>query len=69
MESAGIFKYLYEKYGLQKLKQLRLNGFDQFEMIYGFSVFKLEKDWNSMISEVPVPQEIDWAKFLKEGCG
>jgi hypothetical protein len=69
MESAGIFKYLCEKYGLQKLKQLRLNGFDKFEMIYGFSVFKLEKEWNSMISEVPVPQEIDWAKFLKEGCG
>jgi hypothetical protein len=69
LESAGIFKYLYEKYGIQKLKQLRLKGFDQFENIYGFSVIQLENEWRSMISTVPVPTEIDWAKLLKQGCG
>lgn len=68
LQGAGIFKYLYEKYGIEKLKLLRLSGFDQFESIYGFSINEFEKDWLDYISTIPVPDTIDYDRFLKEGC-
>ncbi len=69
LESAAIFKYLYEKYGIPKLKQLRTEGFEKFESIYGFPLARLEKEWNEMISGVKIPTDVDWNKLLEEGCG
>ena len=69
LESAAIFKYLYEKYGIPKLKRLRTEGFEKFKEIYGFSLFRLEKEWNEMINGVNIPKDIDWNKLLEEGCG
>lgn len=68
IQSAGIFKYLYEKYGVEKMKQLWTDGFENFNTIYGFSVKQLEKDWLNFIKSVPVPNEFD-IKKLEEGCG
>ena len=68
LEGAGIFKYLYEKYGIEKLKRLRLSGFEQFQSIYGITIHQFEKDWLDFISTVPVPDTIDFDRFLKEGC-
>lgn len=68
IQSAGIFKYLYEKYGVEKMKLLWLNGFENFESIYGFSVRQLETEWLNFIKTVPIPKDFDIDK-LKEGCG
>jgi hypothetical protein len=68
IQSAGIFKYLYEKYGVEKIKVLWTNGFENFNMIYGFSVEKLETDWLNFIKTIPIPKDFDINK-LKEGCG
>jgi hypothetical protein len=69
LESAAIFKYLYETYGIPKLKRLRTEGFGSFEAIYGFPAGRLEKEWNELISRVKIPRDIDWSRLLKEGCG
>lgn len=68
IESAGIFKYLYEKYGPDKMKQLWVQGFEALETIYGLSLRQLEKDWLEFIKTIPVPEDFDIGK-LDQGCG
>jgi hypothetical protein len=69
IQSAGIFKYLYEKYGVTKLKLLWTKGFDGFQDIYGFSTEQLEKDWLDAIKKVPVPKNINVDMLMANGCG
>lgn len=68
IESAGFFKYLYEKYGEEKMKSLWIQGFEAFDSIYGFPVEQLETDWLHFIKTVPIPVDFDINK-LSEGCG
>jgi hypothetical protein len=68
LQSAGVFKYLYEKYGVDKMKLLWTGGFDKFESIYGITVQQLETDWLDYLKTVPIPKDFDSSK-LKEGCG
>ncbi len=68
IQSAGIFKYLYEKYGVSKMKLLWTQGFESFQDIYGFSINQLEEDWLAFISTIPIPKGFDISK-LDEGCG
>lgn len=68
IQSAGIFKYLYEKYGAEKMKLLWTGGFENFKTIYGFSIKQLETDWLNFVKTVPIPKDFDINK-LNEGCG
>ncbi len=68
LQSAGVFKYLYEKYGIEKMKALWKAGFEGFEGIYGFPVSQLEKDWLDYMRTVPLPEGFDFGAF-NEGCG
>ena len=68
LQSAGVFKYLYEQYGLEKMKLLWTRGFGDFDTIYGFPVEKLEAEWIDFLKSVPIPHDFDIHK-LKEGCG
>lgn len=68
IQSAGIFKYLYEKYGVEKMKKLWVEGFEKFPVIYGLPIKQLEADWLNFIITIPVPADFD-ANQLKEGCG
>lgn len=68
IQSAGIFKYLYEKYGVEKIKCLWKDGFEHFTSIYGFTLEQLESDWFKCIENVPIPTDFD-IQTLKEGCG
>ena len=68
IQSAGIFKYLYEKYGVEKMKLLWTGGFENFKSIYGLSIEQLETDWLNFIKTVPIPKDFDINK-LKDGCG
>lgn len=61
-EGASAFKFLYEKYGIQKLKQLWLDGFEKFETIYGQSTQNFEKEWKAYIAAINVPPNFDWEK-------
>ncbi|UPT66892.1 MAG: hypothetical protein M0D57_21095 [Sphingobacteriales bacterium JAD_PAG50586_3] len=69
LQSAGIVKYLYESYGVDKLKLLWLQGFDKFQAIYGFSLAQLDKDWKKHIATTPIPKDFDWNKLNTQGCG
>jgi hypothetical protein len=68
LQSGCVFKYLYEKYGVEKMKLLWIGGFEKFESIYGFSIHQLETDWLDFIKTTPIPIDFDINK-LKEGCG
>ncbi len=68
LQSAGIFKYLYENYGLFKMRRLWLEGFAHFETIYGFSIKRLQTDWRTFLQTVTIPKDFDATK-LKDGCG
>lgn len=67
-ESGAIFKYLYEKYGVAKMKQLWIKGFASFESIYGISLEQLEKEWTDFIGTIQVPVNIDWEDISTNGC-
>ena len=69
LQSAGIFKYLYETYGRAKMQQLWLAGFGSFARIYGFSLARLAREWRAFIEKTPIPPQVDWAKVSREGCG
>lgn len=66
---AGIYKYLWEKYGTQKLRQLWQQGFDNFEKIYGLKPERFEKEWQDYIKTIPAPANIDYDMLMREGCG
>lgn len=69
LQSAGIFKYLYERYGLDRLRKLWTAGFDAFGEIYGFPVSELERAWKEYLETVEPPAAIDWQMLLEHGCG
>lgn len=69
MQSAGVFKYLYEHYGVARMKQLWVQGFEQFESIYGISLEQFEKEWLAFVKKTVVPPGIDWDRLTDEGCG
>jgi hypothetical protein len=69
LHAAGIFKYLYENFGIEKMQKLWTKGFDDFEQIYSFPVEQLEKEWLEYIKNIPVPQNIDEKTLLRDGCG
>ena len=67
-ESAAIFKYLYEKYGPEKMKQLWVKGFDAFESIYEIPLSQFEKEWTDYILTIPTPKNVDWENLSRNGC-
>ncbi len=69
LESAAIFKYLYEQYGIRKMKRLWVEGFTKFENIYGFSISQLENEWMLFISKIAPPANMDWNMLMDNGCG
>ena len=68
LQSAGVFKYLFEQYGLEKMKLLWISGFDDFKDIYGFTIERFETEWIDFLKTVSIPDGFDINK-LKEGCG
>lgn len=69
LQSASIFKFLYEKYGIEKMKILWKDGFQNFEKIYGISIGDLEKNWLEYINSIDTKEDLDINKLLEEGCG
>jgi hypothetical protein len=69
LQSAALFKYLYEQYGVDKMRLLWQNGFGRFQAIYGFPLPRLEKEWKDYIRKTAPPKDMDWEKVSKEGCG
>ena len=69
IESAAIFKYLYEKYGPEKVKALWIKGFSGFKSIYGISTEEFEKEWLNYIKSITPPEDIDLNNLLNNGCG
>jgi hypothetical protein len=68
IQSAGYFKYLYENYGVSKMRQLWKTGFENFEYIYGFSVKEFDKKWRSSIEKIELPKNFDATKSMEDGC-
>jgi len=68
LQSAFVFRYLYENYGMAKMKRLWYHGFDCFETIYGFSQNDLDEKIKIEIEKVK-PEPVDWERLMDFGCG
>ena len=51
------------------MQKLWIQGFDNFQNIYGISITELEKEWTTFISTIEPPKEIDCNLLMDEGCG
>lgn len=69
LQSASIFKYLYESHGPERLRRIWTEGFGAFEAIYGYPVTTLEQRWIEHLLTVPPPADLDWKRLMSEGCG
>ncbi len=68
LQAGGVFKYLLEHYGIDRVQQLWSKGFDAFETIYGFSLAELEKQWLATINAITPPNDVDWDTLFEKGC-
>lgn len=68
LESAYIFKYLYENYGKEKMQELWQRGFSELESIYGFDLMQLEREIGEELQNTKY-QEVDWQELMEKGCG
>ena len=67
-QSAYIVGYLYNNYGVEKLKTLWQSGTEQFEKIYGLSFEQITTNISDELNKkYPVPIQFDWETFCK-GC-
>lgn len=69
LQSASIFKYLYEKYGIEKMEIIWKDGFQNFEKTFGISTEEFEKNWLEFINTIEAKEDLDINKLLEEGCG
>lgn len=67
-QSAGIFKYLYETYGVEKMEKLWKMGFESFENIYGITIETFELQWTQYIRSLKLPKSAQWEEILTQGC-
>lgn len=67
-QSAYIVEHLITNYSLEQFKNLWINGFENFEKIYGvpYSIVKTDLE-KAVIEKYPIAPEIDFEKFIK-GC-
>ncbi|MCF8240575.1 MAG: hypothetical protein K9J16_04250 [Melioribacteraceae bacterium] len=68
LESAFIFRFLFEKFGMEKIKKLWVGGFQQFEEIYGFSIPQLNSYISKEMKNIE-NQEVNWEELMNKGCG
>ncbi len=69
LQSAGYFKYLYEQYGVDKMKLLWTEGFESFEDIYDLTLEELDRNFKSQIPGTLIPDNFDEELILTTGCG
>ena len=69
LQSAGYFKYLYETYGVEKMKKLWNDGFDSFESIYGITIEELDNQFRTNLTSISIPDDFDEDLILQTGCG
>jgi hypothetical protein len=68
LQSALIFKYLYENYGLNKIEELWKNGFEKFSEIYGFDYNNLKDTLTKLIINSD-SENVNWNELMQKGCG
>lgn len=70
LESASLFKYIYENYGWEKITDLWKNEPDKLPEILGKSYKDLERDWRGHLSTIDISKvDINWDELLEKGCG
>jgi hypothetical protein len=68
LQSAGFFKYLYEKYGPGKMKVLWTSGFENVQDLFGKELVKLEEEYREYLKQIPVPADFQ-ESMIEKGCG
>lgn len=68
LQSAGIFMYIYDRFGSEKTKALWREGFEKIEVLLGVSVEGLQKDYREYLKHVTIPEGFS-DTILEKGCG
>ncbi len=68
LQSELNFKYLYENYGLDKIKDLWKNGIAKFSEIYNFDYDDLKDRLIKLIHNAD-SENVDWNELMQKGCG
>jgi hypothetical protein len=68
LQSAGFYKYLYEKYGPEKMKVLWTSGFENIKNIFGKELGSLEGEYREYLRQIPVPADFE-ESVIEKGCG
>lgn len=67
-QAAYVVQHLLENYGVVKFKELWIQGFPQFEQIYGLNFQQVKINIDKKVKrDYPVVPAIDWSSF-KKGC-
>lgn len=69
LQAAGVFQYLYERHGHEKVKRLWQLGMDALAPIFGTDIDQLERDIKSHYTSKPTVKYLDWELFRQNGCG
>lgn len=68
LQAGFIFRYLYENYGVDKMKILWKRGFSDLQDIYGFDINELAQKLEAELSHIK-QQHVDWSELMDKGCG
>ncbi len=66
-QSAYIVQYLLSRYGVEKFKNLWIEGYPNFAKIYGVSFNQIQADINQVQKDISAVPLIDWNTF-QQGC-
>lgn len=70
LQSASLFKYIYENYPIEKLKLFWQKGSPDIQKTLGTDLKKLEADWKSNLLELEFDtSKINWDEITERGCG
>lgn len=69
LQSAGYFQFLYETYGVIKMKELWTKGFNSFDSIYPVSLEELDTQFRELLSFITIPEDFNEELILSNGCG
>lgn len=68
IQCAALYQYLYETYGMEKLRMLWVKDFGCFDGLFQMSLEDFETEWKEHLKSLELPEGVDYEKILKQGC-
>lgn len=70
LQSASLFLFLVENYGMGTVRSLWSEGLDSSQELFGLSLEQLEENWRAWLrGQGTTVTDADWERLLEKGCG